>query len=234
MVAPSTHYTVRMRPLVIVLALLSGVARPVFLQAAQGTTAVGTSLPAEIPLFPLPQVVLFPRVRRPLMIVEPRYREMVADALKGDGIIGMVLLRPGFERDYEGRPPIYDIGCAGEIDNYQQLPDGRYAILLRGLTTFRVLRETQGKAYRLARVEAIPERLPDEDRGALSAVRKQLAQALYNVGLEAPDERLDDAEFVDVAAETLTSMPEATRQDLLERNRVLSRATALREWLEGR
>lgn len=227
-----------MRHLVIVLALLSGVFPPVFPtavpQAAQETPAGGTSLPAEIPLFPLPQVVLFPRVRRPLMIVEPRYRDMVADALTGDGIIGMVLLRPGFERDYEGRPPIYDIGCAGEIENHQQLPDGRYAILLRGLTTFRVLREIPGKAYRLARIEAIPERLPEEDRGALSAARAQLVQALYNVGLEGPDDRLDDAAFVDVVSETLTSMPEATRQDLLERNRVLSRATALLEWFEKR
>lgn len=235
--APRTHYTVRMRHLVIVLALLSGIVQPfppAVLLAAQGPPAGGTSLPAEIPLFPLPQVVLFPRVRRPLMIVEPRYRDMVADALKGDGIIGMVLLRPGFERDYEGRPPIYDIGCAGEIDDHQRLPDGRYAILLRGITTFRVLREVQGKAYRLARVEAIPDRLPDEDRGALSAVRAQLAQALYNVGLETPDDRLEDAAFVDVVAETLTAMPEATRQDLLERDRVLSRATALLEWFEKR
>ena len=69
-------------------------------------------LPSEIPLFPLPDVVLFPGVTRPLLIFEPRYREMVADALKGDRVIGMVMLRPGFEKDYEGRPPS-GIGCAG-------------------------------------------------------------------------------------------------------------------------
>ncbi len=218
-----------MRAFAVVLALISGLSQRAFVQEAQGT-APQVTLPAEIPLFPLPQVVLFPRVRRPLMIVEPRYREMIADALKGDGIIGMVLLRPGFERNYEGRPPIYDIGCAGEIDNYQQLPDGRYAILLRGLTTFRVLREIPGKAYRRARVDVVPERLPDDDRGELSALREQLAQALYNVGLESPDERLDDAGFVDVAAQTL-SMPEETRQDLLERNSMLSRARTLLQWL---
>lgn len=219
-----------MRVLAVGLVLLSALLQSPILQA-QAAAAGATPLPEDIPLFPLPQVVLFPRVTRPLMIVEPRYREMVADVLKGDGIIGMVLLRPGFERDYEGRPPIYDVGCAGVIDDYQQLPDGRYAILLRGLTKFRVLREMPGKSYRLARVEVAPDRLPDEDRGALAALREQLAQALYNVGLDAPDARLDDAAFVDVAAQT-SNMPEATRQDLLERSSVLSRARALLDWLQ--
>ena len=73
------------------------------------------------PLFPLPEVVLFPGARRPLVIYEPRYRDMVADALTGNRIIGTVLLRPGFEANYEGRPPIYAIGCAGVIEDYQRL-----------------------------------------------------------------------------------------------------------------
>ena len=55
------------------------------------------------------------------------------------------------KKDYEGRPPVRDIGCAGTIAEYQQLPDGRYVILLRGLTTFRVLSEDQRKPYRLAK-----------------------------------------------------------------------------------
>jgi hypothetical protein len=109
-------------------------------------------IPSEIPLFPLPETSLFPGVSRPFLIYEPRYREMIADALKGNRIIGMVRLRPGFEKDYEGRPPIHDIGCAGTIEEYEQLPDGRYVILLRGLTTFRIVTEDQRKAYRLARI----------------------------------------------------------------------------------
>src|SRR5689334_21283613 len=124
-------------------------------------TAVARAQETELPLFPLPEVVLFPGVNRPLLIYEPRYREMVADALKGDKIIGMVRLRPGFEKDYEGRPPIYAVGCAGIIDDYQALPDGRYAILLRGLTTFRIVSEDQRRPYRLARIEPIAEILKD-------------------------------------------------------------------------
>ena len=99
--------------------------------AAQKAPSAATTvaLPTEIPLFPLPEVSLFPGVQRPFLIFEPRYREMIADALKGDKIIGMVRLRPGFEKDYEGRPPIYTTGCAGRIEKYEQLPDGRYVIV---------------------------------------------------------------------------------------------------------
>ena len=207
----------------------------VTLQGAPGPKAGdANTLPQEIPLFPLPEVVLFPGVPRPLLVYEPRYREMVADALKGTRVIGMVLLRPGYEKDYEGRPPIYDIGCAGVIEDYEQLADGRYAILLRGLTTFRILSEDQRKPYRLARVEAVPELLKDEDRGPLSTQRERLAQLLYTVlplGVEPPDPALDDAEFVNVTAQALR-MPEADRQGLLERNSALSRARALVERLE--
>jgi Lon protease-like protein len=183
----------------------------------------------EIPLFPLPEVVLFPDVDRPLVIYEPRYREMVADALKGDRTIGMVRLRPGFEPDYEGRPPIDAIGCVGVIQESEQLPDGRYIILLRGVTTFRVLSEDQRKSYRRARIELIPEVVKEEDRGPLSEARERLAAMLVTVlPLDAglPDPALDDAEFVNLVAQAL-KMPESDRQDLLERSSVLSRARAL-------
>ena len=220
--------------LAIVIALLASVS-PFPVQVAQGARNVD-ALPTEIPLFPLPEVVLFPGVPRPLLIFEPRYREMVADALKGNRIIGMVLLRPGYEKDYEGRPPIYGIGCAGVIEDYEQLPDGRYGVLLRGLTTFRVVSEDQRKPYRLARVEAVPDLLTDEERGPLSTMRERLARLLDTVlplGVEPPDPGLDDAEFVNLIAQAL-SMPEDARQDLLERNSLLSRARALVDRLERR
>lgn len=193
-----------------------------------------TSLPTEIPLFPLPEVSLFPGVSRPFIIFEPRYREMVADALEGDRIIGMVALRPGFEKDYEGRPPIYEIGCAGQIQQYEKLPDGRYLILLRGLTTFRITSEDQRKPYRLAHIEPVPELLTTEELGQLSALRERLTQLLYvslPLGVEPPDPGLDDAEFVNVTALNLR-MSEADRQALLERNSVLARARALVERLD--
>ena len=188
----------------------------------------------EIPLFPLPEVVLFPGVDRPLIIYEPRYREMVGDALKGDRTIGMVLLRPGFEKDYDGRPPIYAVGCAGRIVESEQLPDGRYIILLRGVTTFRVLSEDQRKPYRLARVETIPDAIKSEDLAALSALRERLAKLLVLVlpaDVDPPDPAMSDADFVNVVAQALP-MPEADRQELLERDSALVRARMLVERLE--
>jgi len=86
-----------------------------------------------LPLFPLPTTVLFPNVFLPLHVFEPRYRDMMADALTGDRLIGMVLLREGWQRDYEGRPPVYQIGCSGVITHAEKLADGRYNLVLRGL-----------------------------------------------------------------------------------------------------
>jgi hypothetical protein len=221
---------VRVRLIAIALALLVTFSPAASAQSAH--PAVRT-IPAEIPLFPLPEVALFPGNARPFLIYEPRYREMIADALKGDKIIGMVRLRPGYEKDYEGRPPIDAVGCAGIIEDYKQLPDGRYAILLRGLTTFRITSEDQRRPYRLAKVDPIPELLKDEERGPLSTVRERITTQLYEVlplGVDPPDPGLDDEEFINLVAQDLR-MPEEARQALLERNSVLGRARALLERL---
>lgn len=77
-------------------------------------------LPPVVPIFPLEDAMLFPNVSRPFRIFEPRYRAMVADALKGDRLIGMVTLKPGYEANYEGRPPIFPIGCAGVITDVEE------------------------------------------------------------------------------------------------------------------
>src|SRR5688572_23887444 len=132
-----------------------------------------------LPLFPLPNVVLFPNVFLPLHIFEPRYREMTADALASDRLIGMVLLRPGWERDYEGRPPIYPIGCSGVITHAERLPDGRYNLVLRGLDRFRIVEEDGERAYRRAIVEPAPERpLSGDDRQAVHHFRAKLESML--------------------------------------------------------
>lgn len=193
-------------------------------------------VPPTIPLFPLGDVVLFPGVTRPLLIFEPRYRAMIADALKGDRMIGMVLLRPGYEKDYEGRPPIYAVGCAGEIEEFELLPDGRYTIILRGITKVRVISEDQSRTYRLARVEAMPERLADADMAPLSALRERLFTLLLQAlppNVDPPGPWLSDVEFVNVTAQFL-AMPESTRQELLERSGVLLRAQGLLELLGPR
>src|SRR5467141_1471164 len=131
-----------------------------------------------LPLFPLPNVVLFPNVFLPLHIFEPRYREMVADAVASDRMIGMVLLRPGWERDYEGRPPVYPIGCAGVITHAERLPDGRFNIVLRGMEKFRIDSEETGQLYRVANVVPVPEPPAESVRQEMRGERRRLETLL--------------------------------------------------------
>jgi Lon protease-like protein len=127
-------------------------------------------------LFPLPNVVLFPQVMLPLHIFEPRYRQMTADALEGDHLIAMVLLKPGWESEQEKRPAIHTVACLGKIVADQRLDDGRYNLLLRGVSRARVIRELkQKRLYRTARVELLR---PSEIEGLpqRQKFRKELAR----------------------------------------------------------
>jgi Lon protease-like protein len=107
-------------------------------------------------LFPLPNLVLFPHVMQPLHIFEPRYRQMTVDALNDNRLIAMVLLQPGWEEEYNASPAIYSVGCLGRIVAEQRLPDGRYNILLRGLSRIQITQEqVHDKPYRQANVELL-------------------------------------------------------------------------------
>ncbi|HEX2122012.1 MAG TPA: LON peptidase substrate-binding domain-containing protein [Thermoanaerobaculia bacterium] len=110
-----------------------------------------------LPLFPLPNIVFFPHTRLPLHVFEPRYLQMVADALEADQRIGIVLLRPGFETEYYGAPPVFDCGTLGTIEQAVSLEDGKYNIVVRGDIRFRILDEVSRVPYRTARVVAEPE-----------------------------------------------------------------------------
>ncbi len=113
-------------------------------------------LPNIIPLFPLPNLVLFPGVSVPLRIFEPRYREMVADVSAAQGIIGMMLLKGEWERDYYANADIYAVGCAGRISRMVKQPDGEYHLILDGISEFRLTREIREKSYRQGEVQWCP------------------------------------------------------------------------------
>ena len=189
----------------------------------------GGPLPATLPLFPLPDVSLFPRVTRPFFIFEPRYRAMVADALEGDRVVGMVALRPGFEDDYEGRPPVYAVGCAGIITGAVENDDGTWFIELSGMTRFRILGEDRSKPYRLALVEALPE-APDEE-GRLPAIRERIDVMLVLAGGEPSPAEATDEQVVHVVAGSAGETP-ADRQALLELDGPAARGAAVLAWLE--
>src|SRR5262249_28263776 len=133
-------------------------------------------------LFPLPNVVLFPAVVQPLHIFEPRYRQMMADALDDDRLPAMVLLRAGWEETYEERPPVHPIDVVGRVFNEQQLPDGRYNLLLHGLRRVRIVEELPpNKLYREARVqllEDVPPTSAAEEQHLRNRLRELLPQLL--------------------------------------------------------
>jgi uncharacterized protein len=114
-------------------------------------------LPTHVPLFPLPNAVLFPGVPLPLHIFEPRYREMVRDVERSEArLIGMVLLRGEWRKEYYGRPEIFASGCAGRLVSVEPLADGRYNILLHGVREFVIVDERPGGSYRTAEVRWRP------------------------------------------------------------------------------
>ena len=198
--------------------------------AAPPQTAV--VLPSTVPLFPLPDVVLFPDVSLPLRIFEPRYRAMVADALEGNRIIGMVLLRPGYEADYEGRPPIFAVGCAGVITQVEQLANGEYTLVLRGLQKFEVMSEEPGGPYRVAHITPLPEPPLDETQtAAIRAERQRVETLLVRLGIEPAPAALSDAGLVIGLAQILELTP-LEWQELLERDGVLARLRSLADRLE--
>ena len=124
----------------------------------------------QLPIFPLPDVVLFPHTLLPLHIFEPRYRKMVQACLSGDKRLAMALLQPGWENDYYGRPPVYPVAGVGEIIQHEELKDGRFNILVRGSMRVSILAElSPDQPYRVARVRPLPDRYPMEDSQPLGA-----------------------------------------------------------------
>jgi Lon protease-like protein len=195
-------------------------------------------LPFSLPIFPLPTVVLFPNVFLPLHIFEPRYRQMVADALDGDRIIGMVLLRPGYEDSYEGTPPIYLTGCSGLITHAERLDDGRYNLVLRGLEKFAIHNEelpAAGRLYRSAVITPIDETVRAGDRDQLRQERHKLQNLLtplFNGGFDRRlPEAMPDEDLVNALAQYLEFDP-LEKLALLERQGPLERCRSMVELLE--
>jgi hypothetical protein len=217
-----------------------GIATLLFLQSAalaqsapQDKTPRAETMPQVIPIFPLEVTMLFPGVSRPLHIFEPRYRAMVADALKGDRIIGMTTLKPGYEANYEGRPPIYEIGCAGVITEFEELPGGRFNIVLRGVVKFRVAREDESRPYRLARIDVVPEALDEAEKATLGKYRQRLEELITEGSDSKVPPGTSDEELVNMVAQYLP-LGLAERQGLLELRNALLRARALIELIEAK
>jgi Lon protease-like protein len=175
----------------------------------------------EIPVFPLPETVLFPGTLLPLHVFEPRYRTLLARCLDSDRRMGVALLKPGWESEYYGAPTIHPLFGVGEIVDHVPLSDGTSDIVLRGACRVRLVGYKQEKPFRIAIVQTAPEShdaLGFEDPVSFmkaafaSGLPRGLAHVVANLlGLDAqPFGRV-----VDVVCSTLVSEP-SLRQALLE------------------
>jgi Lon protease-like protein len=197
------------------------------------------TLPEVIPVFPLPNVVFFPRIPLPLHIFEPRYRAMVQDAARGSRLIGMALLRDEWQETYYERPPIFGTGTVGEMVHVEDLPDGRFNIVLRGLREYTIVRELDDRAsYREAIVtwrRPLTDSLRAGTRGTIAAlVHRYLTRLGRDVGSESLLRgNVDDETFINFFAQQLDIAP-LEKQALLEASSLGERARCLSDVLEFR
>jgi uncharacterized protein len=192
-------------------------------------------------LFPLPNLVLFPHAAAPLHIFEPRYTAMVEEALADDGLIAMALLQPGWEAEYEGRPPIASVVCLGRILTHARLPSGRYNLLLAGIQRAVIEQELPPlKLFREAKVTLLDDAYPEAGDPQRPRLRDELREAIRR-HLPASEEAREQFEqlmsrplplgtLVDVLAYAVP-WPVDIKQQLLEELNVDRRAALLLERL---
>lgn len=117
-------------------------------------TADLTGFHGVAPIFPLPNVVLYPYTALPLRVFEDRYREMVAHALADERLIAMALLKPGWQADYEGRPDIHEMVCLGRITADERFESGEFNIIVTGIHRAVVVEELESDLpYRVGHLE---------------------------------------------------------------------------------
>jgi Lon protease-like protein len=191
-----------------------------------------------LPLFPLPDLVFFPNTRLPLHVFEPRYRQMISDALESDSRFGIVLLRPGWQTDYYGAPPIHLLGTMGTIEQAVSLDDGKFNILVRGDVRFRVLDEVSRTPYRTARVVVRPESVREAQEAY--AQREWLADLAQQYLHYLPNQ-MPVPEIETVGLEPLTNalimslnLEAEAKQKLLETDDLVDRAEQIGTELSSR
>jgi len=188
-----------------------------------------------VPLFPLPNVVLFPKTPMPLYIFEEKYRTMIRECLAGAGELVIGLLRAGSELNYPAISGVHEIACLGKIESYEELEDGKYNIVVVGIHRVRILREVQHSPYRMVEVEKLEEADYNERSsevlsrqnhlGGLFARFTELATGAKQQAMDLVPQ-MDFESLVNMVAMTLNLAIEQ-KQDLLEIDDALRRCDVL-------
>ena len=187
----------------------------------------------RVPIFPLAGALLFPRSQLPLHIFEPRYRAMIRDALAGDRLIAMI--QP---RDHEEPPGLFEIGCIGRIGSCEELDDGRFNLVLEGLSRYRIAREAavdtlyrQIDADRSGFVEEEDAILGLAQRAEVEREARRYADALGYMVEWAEVSRLDDEMLVNGIAQ-IAPLDVGSKQALLEATDLADRADLLVQFMQ--
>ncbi len=176
------------------------------------------------PIFPLPNVVMYPHLLLPLHIFEPRYRTMVVDALEGEALIAMALLKPGWERTYsEKTAKIFDTVCLGRITAHERLADGRFNVAVKGLSRAVVTAEEQSDCpYRVGRFELLVDSYPTQPvidrahrRKELLSGFRELCPDLDRIFHQLVDADVPLGQLCDVIAHAMR-LESTTAQQILE------------------
>lgn len=147
----------------------------------------------QVPIFPLPNVVFFPRTILPLHVFEPRYRRLVNDVLGGDRRFAVFLLKPATEAEPFDSPALFDVGCLGEIIRAEALEDGRFNLLLLGLVRIRIQEFVTEVPYRVIGARVDPDRDEAEPEPAARDAFRELVRRYARDVLERdPGPALDD------------------------------------------
>lgn len=133
-------------------------------------------------MFPLPNLVLFPHVIQALHIFEPRYCDMLTESLESDHLVTMALLIPGWENHYQGKPKLASAVCIGRIISHSPTDDGRHNIFLAGLQRARIVEELDvTTSFRQARVEIMPDVMPEDFKESIDEHRRELLNVFRSV-----------------------------------------------------
>lgn len=200
----------------------------------------------RLALFPLSNVVLFPRVKTPLHVFEPRYRQMLREVIESDREIGMAVVRPEHQDEMPGDPPLLPVGCCGQIAEQRKRPDGRSDIVLLGVWRFRILEEeprTPTRLYRVASVQPLEDPLPESERDRVSRLRASAVENVAYLARQTGSEGarfdasmfagIDDATFVNVLSNAI-AFPVEEKQALLEADSIPERYARLASALSFR
>jgi Lon protease-like protein len=190
----------------------------------------------ELPIFPLSNVVLFPRIQTPLHLFEPRYLALARDVLAGGRRIGMVTVPPAHVEEMQGDPPVFPIGCCGVVTESQQQPDGRYNVVLLGEHRFQIADEQPrpgDRLYRVARVRRLEDAYPPDERDRVARLRDRISLQVVALVRRIQPERadafdpeifaeVDDATFVNALSNAF-AFPVEEKQNLLDADSIPER-----------